>query len=1543
MTLDLTPVPGYACTSSDDVLAAFCLGIINEFKLLTCISCPPHVLLLSSKAAAHAHAHMGANPSHTQKEINDILKSYPHFQDTFNKIDPPAYPTPPLKYLTGPHNAFLCVPCAEHPTHPETFIWRSDRRRCTHWKNKHPNHTFSGADEERILVQTFSDSDTHRRDFRVSEALLAASQHAARGQGDDTSLEASCALLKEWSPSKRQMPGPGATLKEVEPFGIVSGWSDFLSDQDWKKDRALVQKPVETALVRVYDTVKPLFIKLMKQLRRLAPSLRKLVTDEENRGGSDIMIPLQSEEQWELHGHTWALLLIYAMHKYAASQDVEQGQTHGTRQPQHITFTKNQQDWLKALWQYAKKESGHKPAQEVILGASAALWGPEVIDHLMEDTFDDAIIRFVVFSNLYDDGSFYSCAVISSFCARMKYIMRLSTLIWTRKEQKAKNKPISWIFAHIKNTLQAATVTPFGNIYHVMGAAVTYRQNYSGLPRVVWPEGPKTHLIVDGQTWHLAKLRDATGELIAEIDDGLAGLLDGATPEELGLHLSPDMKILDKHSNRTPGYSFLNDPENGFEKLEQNLGAHILGQTSGNRFHRGLDANGKISWRHDEIRTYLDAHQRVTRKMALSWHTTGGQGSRGAEFATIQLTEDVASGRGVMWINGRLCFLIPYNKTSAMTRSYKPTGHAIPWHLAKQFLIMNILVRPFVGQLVRILYGSDAQLIQEHKAFATHGKENTAAILGDSIETFFETKLGCKGVRLNALRHGVAEIQRIKIPMAADVFTRLEATVDNQAGHNSGTAAWHYGFESSERSIFLSTTMGKYILVSMMWWPIIVPQNYLTDMELRKVYSAPEQLSNDTGTSSSVNCDEVAEKTEDRIRRNILPDLEQMFLQANTSIVAMVQRMFDRVYAGTSIAAEQPNPTIPPKALVLLQRSKKDKHATWRSPGQAKALSIILENQSSLLCVLPTSGGKSLLFTSPVLIENGITLLLVPLLALKRNQISHLDTEGITYHYWSKNKFPTHGLVIASVESLIEPEDMLQWCYKAKADRLLNRIAMDEVHLALTAAHYRPAMMNVQRLVEVGVPIVALSATVPPLHEHRLRQAFGNPNWLVLREPTARPNIGYHMAHYLASDIALVALKRHVSHFRKLLKPHKQAMVIHCRTVADVKLVAKELNISGYWAPKEGEPDNFQVVEQWLDGLLDVIVTTAVIGAGVHNPLCQMVFHYGVPWSLIDYIQETSRAGRSGQPALAIMFHWGIDFQPNPVDIGGLKQLGQMIESRTCYRTNISAFVDVQHAKVTCSLGMKPCGNCRAALRAANERQGSALNGPDQWPALVQNHSAYEMLIESVVEPEVEDAIMESPDAQFNIDDYMLPAQTYRPVTPAHAGHGDSSEDTDPSDEAMISPPENPLHLGHARKPTLGQMTSPTAHLSRVAGRQAGLPTGHQTGFMSALAGPSTVAIDAERARGLRSEQVQASTHRAQIALTFSVPRVLAFRDYLSGCCCFCLAMNKKIEKGHRYTACPARGVKQTSYDLSEVTYKGQKFKEIYNSEVKGHMTGGHK
>ncbi|KAG9098287.1 hypothetical protein FRC06_006579, partial [Ceratobasidium sp. 370] len=1352
-------------------------------------------------------------------------------------------------------------------------------------------------DEILIEAQSFSNADSNRRDFQVSTALISASQQAAKPLDGVQPIEMSKAFVQNWTSTKPKAAGGQATLKEAEPFVAFSGWGDFVAKQDISLAMRLLDKPDEGPLDRLYRTAYTMFMGLMEDLGEVHIALRRHATDEQAVGGSKALIPMQSQEQKERHASTWALFLVYVMRVYDRQKNSQT--TTG------VTFTPNQQSWLDEAWKYAKKSPGYSKSRPVLLGLSAALWAPEDVRHLLRNSFDDIVIQFAIFSNVEASGSFFQPGVISSFLARMKYIMRLTTIMWVRDKNEKEPLGISWMFKHITKTLRSNEISPYSSIYEYMGLASTYDKSGSRLGRVHWVGDQRTELVVDGKTWNIPALRRANGKLVDDIDDGIKQLLFGMSPSDLGLHLSPDMEIFDRHSDRTPGYSFLTEPQNGFHKLAQNLGASILGRREGKDLHRGLH-NNKVVWNPDAVRHYLALHEQVTEKMALSWHLSGGQPARSAEFATMSLTEDIHRPRAVIMLNGQLVYLIQYSKLGAITRSDKAVAHCIPWALEQQFLVMNILIRPFVGQLVRDMFGEERQLVQEHALFATWGNRMKPSLIGDRLRWFFETNFGIEGVGANAHRQGVVEIQRKLIPTAADTVSRSLAVVDAQAGHTSETAAMHYGLDSAERRAFLSTTISKFILVSILWWPHILPSHHLTPKEVHGSRAAPTLLAEEQPLDVTVMADRIGE----HLNRSLIPRVEDLILQAQTGITADFREALNRIFYGADSTMAQPPAPTPPKAQELLRRWTGSRKSTWTSPGQAKAMATILACDSSVLCVLPTSGGKSFLFSSLPSIEMGITLVIVPLVALLQKQEEDLTANAISWSPWDPTEIPSSGLVMA------------------KSSRVLNRIVFDEAHLAITS-DFRPVMDKLKALVEVGVPIVALSATVPPVHQPRLRNALGTPSWTIIREPTQRRNISYRIGKYRSFQHAMQALKLQVDHFRSQLAPG-DAILIHCRLVKHLDQVGKELHIPTYHA-KLGKEDKASILNNWFSGNQPILASTSALGAGIHHSGCRASLHFGSPWGLVELVQESGRAGRDGRPAVAGIFHWGIDFDKSDkgdqADVSGLAQLHQLLDSTTCLREHMSAYIDGETAQVTCSMGYAPCGPCQVALEHARTRQGTDLGGPDYWEPKVTPLFPTQLLIESF---DLENITPEQPLEMEQEAPLHQPLSLQGPPsTPPPTHRFQSPLVSGPlSDDAMIvSPPAPPISRVPEwhRRPTFGQGQSPTGHLSHAG------PSNLGQGIT--LVRPSLTTIDAQRAGVRQLAGIQAAQRQARTPLSFTLPRIIAAKTYITGCCVYCLVERKQLQR-HALQGCPHRdmGACKQKFALEEVDFDGLQYKDVIKS-----------
>lgn len=179
------------------------------------------------------------------------------------------------------HNAYLCRIC-KHEDGIE-FIWRTIPRRNTHFRLHKDQGGWSPDEEIPIMVQSFSSADSTRRDFQVSPSLISASQHTADSANPIVPHEASVAFVGNFSNSKPKAAEGQATLKEAEPFIVISGWGDFSKKHNIRAALEHLVKPDSGPMNRIYRTAYPMFLGFMEALAGMHGTIRRHVTDETAR------------------------------------------------------------------------------------------------------------------------------------------------------------------------------------------------------------------------------------------------------------------------------------------------------------------------------------------------------------------------------------------------------------------------------------------------------------------------------------------------------------------------------------------------------------------------------------------------------------------------------------------------------------------------------------------------------------------------------------------------------------------------------------------------------------------------------------------------------------------------------------------------------------------------------------------------------------------------------------------------------------------------------------------------------------------------------------------------------------------------------------------------------------------------------------------------------------------------------------------------------------------------------------------------------------
>ena len=289
--------------------------------------------------------------------------------------------------------------------------------------------------------------------------------------------------------------------------------------------------------------------------------------------------------------------------------------------------------------------------------------------------------------------------------------------------------------------------------------------------------------------------------------------------------------------------------------------------------------------------------------------------------------------------------------------------------------------------------------------------------------------------------------------------------------------------------------------------------------------------------------------------------------------------------------------------------------------------------------LLPTGGGKSLCFQLPALMGEGLTLVVSPLIALMKDQVSQLEAAGVEATFLNSS--------LGVKETKARLADLHQGRYRllyAAPERLMldhwkenllawnvSRIAIDEAHCISEWGHdFRPEYRRIASLRGLlpDIPVMALTATAT----ERVRKDIIH--HLQLRDPAVfvasfnRPNLSYRV---IAKDQPI----RQIVEFVR--KRPMDGGIVYCATRATADRVAESLSERGFPAvPYHAgltNSERAQNQELFIRDETRIVCATIAFGMGINKPNVRWVIHHDLPKNIEGYYQETGRAGRDGLPA----------------------------------------------------------------------------------------------------------------------------------------------------------------------------------------------------------------------------------------------------------------------------------------------------------------------
>ena len=326
-------------------------------------------------------------------------------------------------------------------------------------------------------------------------------------------------------------------------------------------------------------------------------------------------------------------------------------------------------------------------------------------------------------------------------------------------------------------------------------------------------------------------------------------------------------------------------------------------------------------------------------------------------------------------------------------------------------------------------------------------------------------------------------------------------------------------------------------------------------------------------------------------------------------------------------------------------------HKYWGYPDFRGIQREIIESIGAgkdTLGLMPTGGGKSLTFQVPALAQDGVCIVITPLIALMKDQVEHLRHKGIAaaaiYSGMSRDAIVTtlENCIFGGVKLLyISPERISSDLFQIKLKHMkVSFITVDEAHcISQWGYDFRPSYLQIAviRKLVPNVPILALTATATPDVIDDIQERLGFTEKNVFRMSFERKNLVYVVRQAEDKEAEMV----------HILQSIPKTAIVYCRSRKRTKEIAQLLmqyGISATWYHAGLEPAvKDQRQSEWQHDKVRVIVATNAFGMGIDKADVRVVIHMDCPSSLEAYFQEAGRAGRDGQKAYAVLLYNGHD------------------------------------------------------------------------------------------------------------------------------------------------------------------------------------------------------------------------------------------------------------------------------------------------------------
>jgi len=409
-------------------------------------------------------------------------------------------------------------------------------------------------------------------------------------------------------------------------------------------------------------------------------------------------------------------------------------------------------------------------------------------------------------------------------------------------------------------------------------------------------------------------------------------------------------------------------------------------------------------------------------------------------------------------------------------------------------------------------------------------------------------------------------------------------------------------------------------------------------------------------------------------------------------------------------------------------------------PLQKEIIERVLKKEDCMV-LMPTGGGKSLCFQLPTLLQDGLTVVISPLISLMKDQVDALTQNGIKAAFINSSLTQEEiAYIINDIRSgaikivYIAPERLSVPNFQELLHTLpIGLFAIDEAHCISEWGHdFRPDYRNLKSLRAnfPNIPIIALTATATEQVRADIVKQLNLPKPHIFTSSFNRENLSYEVLPKKESFNTILSLIE--------LHP-KESVIIYCFSRKDTESIAIKLKAHGHNAgtyhaglTADVRRDN---QDKFIRDDIHIMVATIAFGMGIDKPDVRLVIHHSLPKSIEGYYQETGRAGRDGLPARCVLLYSVADKFKQEYFIGMLpdgeeKQQAQDNLEQTlrygtlssCRRKYLLKYFNEDYPEINCGncdrcIAFAPLQPATSSLKASSKKNSkktasvSALDG----------------------------------------------------------------------------------------------------------------------------------------------------------------------------------------------------------------------------------------